>query len=261
MRPSYLAALILSALPISGWADTILWVDDASGVLGKVNVDTGAVTVVGNMGVVMTDIAFAPNGDLYGITFNGLYRINPTTAAATLIGQLTFAGANALVFGTDGTLYVANSNTTSLYRANTSTGAETVLGNIGFSSAGDLAFVAGNLYMSSSADHLIRINLAGTVSGTDIGAFGFSNVYGLATPDNNILYGVAGTQVFSVNTTTGTGTLLSNYGGRGLGQANGSSFVTEAIGVPEPSSLISLGIGVVVVSGYIVSRKCRVALS
>ena len=44
-----------------------------------------AATLAG-IGAALTDIAFAPNGNLYGISFNNLYSINTSTGAATLIG-------------------------------------------------------------------------------------------------------------------------------------------------------------------------------
>lgn len=55
--------------------NTLLYVCDEVSVLGTVDVATGNVTVIGSMGVVMTDIAFAPNGDLYGVTYDALYKI------------------------------------------------------------------------------------------------------------------------------------------------------------------------------------------
>jgi hypothetical protein len=45
-------------------AGPILWVDDDQGEIGKVDMSTGQVTLVGNAGVVLTDIAFDPHGNL-----------------------------------------------------------------------------------------------------------------------------------------------------------------------------------------------------
>src|SRR4030088_258139 len=117
-----------------------LWVDDSSGIVGRVDVPTGNVTIVGNSGAPLTDIAFDPSGNLFGISFTNLYRINTTTGAATLIGPTGIPGGNALVFGTNGTLFAAGNTTTNLFSVNPSTGAGTVLGNDGFFSSGDLAF-------------------------------------------------------------------------------------------------------------------------
>ena len=256
-----------------------LWIDDVNGEIGKVNTSTGAVTLVGQSGQTLTDIAFAANGALYGITFNNLYSISTSgshAGHATLIGSLgggPSSGFNALVFGTNGVLYATSNNTTDLYSINTSTGAASNLGSIGknITSAGDLAFNGGALYESSGNNNgtsdLIKITLKanGTVSGsTDIGNIGsaFTNVYGLATASNGTLYGVSGTKVFSINTTTGAGKADVNYAGHGLGNANGTSFITEAVPTPEPSgflfsSLLAAGmIGI----GVLTRRKRDVAI-
>ena len=70
----------------------VMHVDDSAGNLGTVDVATGNATVIGNMGVTMTDIAFSPSGQLFGLTFTGFYSINPTTAAATFIGNHSVPG-------------------------------------------------------------------------------------------------------------------------------------------------------------------------
>jgi hypothetical protein len=220
-------------------AGPILWIDDSQGEIGTVDVHTGAVTLVGNSGIVLTDIAFDPSGNLWGISFTDLYKLNKATGAATLVGSTGISHGNSLVFGTDGTLYAASNSTDLLYTINKTTGAGSSIGNIGFISDGDLAFDQGNLYESDGNGALLKITLSPSVSGTEVGPLGFSSVFGLATGDDNILYGVAGTQIFSVNTSTGQGTLTTDYSGHGLLAANGTSFVTEA--VPEPSSVLFLG--------------------
>ncbi len=240
----------------SATAAQVLWIDDDQGRLGTVDVGTGAVTVVGNMGVVMTDIAFAADGTLYGTTFTGLYKINTTTAATTFIGSTGLSGGNALVFGTDGTLYTAAYDTSNLYKLNSSTGAATNLGGVGASSAGDLAFNGGNLYMTSTDNNLVKINLS-PVGGTNVGSLGFSSAFGLATAANGVLYGVSGTSIYSIDPTTGHGTFVLNYSGHGLGAANGTSFITEAA-VPEPSSVVMLGIAFTTMAAVAHRRRSKV---
>jgi hypothetical protein len=190
----------------------------------------------------MSDIAFSPTGDLYGISFSSLYRIDRNTAAIALIGGLGAVSgtANALVFRADGTLYMSGDT---LYTVNTSNGATTAVGSgIGFQSAGDLAFVGGNLYMAASDNSLVNVN-TGTGVGTLIGGIGFSGVFGLASPDNVALYGMANNDVISINVGTGAGTLVSTFNPP-LGFAAGSAFLSEAgAPVPEPTTLALLGLG------------------
>ena len=232
-----LAAQIMRAAPT-------IYIDDSAGRLGIVDVQTGATTIVGATGVTFTDIAFAPNGDLFGLSFTGFYRINPQTASVAFIGNHGIPEGNALVFDSDGTLYAAGAQSTSLFRIDPLSGTAVALGNIGYHSAGDLAFKDGALYLSSATNELIRISLS-TYTGTSVGPIGFNSVFGLATGINGVLYGISGTRIFSVNTATGAGTLLTDYQGRGLGAANGSSFISEAV----PSQLLNISTRVQVQTG------------
>jgi hypothetical protein len=194
----------------------------------------------------MTDIAFDPNGNLWGITFGSLYKIDKTTAASTLIGNLG-TSANSLVFDSSGVLYTANS---SLYTVDTSTGATSLVGNGGdsYSSSGDLAFIGGELFLSSSGgDNLVKINTADG-SGSLIGNIGFSAVFGLASPNGTDLFGLAGSNVLSIDPTTGSGTSILDYSGQGLGSAFGSAFVTEAV-VPIPAAAWLFGSGLLALLG------------
>lgn len=234
-------------------AAPVLVIGDSDGTLGTVDVATGTVTVIGQMGQAMTDIGFDPSGNLWGVTLTSLYQIDKSTAATTLVGNFGVGSLNSLVFASDGTLYGADATGGGLYKINTSTGAATLVGSGGYSSSGDLAFVGGNLYLSSSsptADTLFSLNTT-TGAGTNVGSILFSNVYGLATDDNVNLYGVTGTTILSINTSTGTGRSIQTYSNAQLGAAYGSAFYSEAGAsvpgpggsVPEPGTFALLGIG------------------
>lgn len=230
----------------ASFATPLLWVGDGDGTLGTVDVATGTVNVIGQMSTTMTDIAFDSSGNLYGISFYDLYAIDKTNAATTLIGSHSLGTGvkNSLVFAADGTLYAANN---ALYTISTVTGASSLVGSggVAYNSSGDLAFVGGDLFLSSasgSSDRLVKLDTA-TGAGTDVGSIGYSAVYGLATDNNVDLYGLAGHNVLSINTTTGAGTMLVSYSDPLLGTAYGSAFYTEAGAVPEPATLALLGLG------------------
>jgi hypothetical protein len=241
-------------------ADPVLFIHDGAGNLGKVDVATGTATVIGPMGLgggeVMTDIAFSPTGQLFGTSFTSLYRINSSTGAATFVGAHGIdPGMNALVFQADGTLLGAHFVSRDLFSIDVNTGAASSLGTTGFRSAGDLAFHGGHLYLAShnddeadganpgDIDSLVEID-QGTIDGTLIGAFGFSNVFGLATGSDNVLYALSGTLVLTVDPSTGAATAGPDFSGQGMGESFGSSFFTEAgAQIPEPAGLALLGLG------------------
>jgi len=248
MKKTFLALATCALLDVSSAsASPIMWVHDSDGTLGTVDVATGVATPIGQMAQVMTDIAFDPSGNLFGLTFGQLFSINSTTAAITLIGNHGIAGGNALVFGADGTLYGAGNSSTNLFTINPGTGASAVVGNMGFASGGDLAFNGGNFYLASGSSQLVRVNPV-TGAGVLVGNFGVNNVFGLATGDDGLLYAVAGTNVYTVNTATGAATNPVNYAGTSLGDAFGQSFFTEsgAAAVPEPGTWALFGSGLVI---------------
>ncbi len=237
-----LVLLAFNALSISiaqsTFAEPILHIHDGSNRLATIDIGSGEINQIGQMGNdTITDIAFDPDGNLFGLSFTQLYEIDVLDAHATPIGPHGIPFGNALVFNSDGTLYAAGATSTLLYTIDTATGESNEQGEIGFTSAGDLAFNDGHLFLSSNSNELIQIDLTDT-TGSAIGFLGFVGVFGLATDDTGVLFGVSGTQIFEVDTTTGAGSLVLDYSGNGLGPAFGTSFVAEAI--PEPATLVLL---------------------
>jgi PEP-CTERM motif len=250
-----LGLAVAAALLLSGAAQAapILWISDDNGNLATVDVATNTSVLIGNSGVDLTDIAFDAGGNLFGVAFTGsnstLYRVNTATAALTSIGLLGVNGMNALVFGSDGTLYGASNATNQLYRIDPNTAASVALGGVG-QSAGDLAFVGSQLYLSANnpvaaGDILRTIDFGPPATGSTVGAFGVEDMFGLARAENGILYGVARNRIYTIDTATGAATLAVTYNYLGRGDAYGSSFFLEAVSgvVPEPSSWAMMIVG------------------
>lgn len=179
--------------------------------LARVDPLDGSTVDVGPTGVVLTDLAFAPSGALFGITFSALYSVDPDTGATMFIGPLGVGTMNALTFRDDGTLFAADNSIGQVYTVNTSTGAATALPmplGGGHVSSGDLEFDdLGNLYLSANfgISDLVAVDQT-TGEGTLIGSMGFSNVFGLAF-SNGTMYGFShpSNQVFTVDLITGAG--------------------------------------------------------
>ncbi len=248
----------LSSAAIAGHAAPTLWVSTGSAGLATVDVATGATTFVGGTGFSLTDIAFSPSGDLYGISFTNLYKVNSSTGATSLVGSLgsVSGNANALVFGADGTLYMAGS---SLYSVNTMTGAASAIGSIGYQSGGDLAFIGSTLYMASNTNQLVEVDVS-TGGGTLIGSLGVASMFGLATPDNVSLYGVADQSVYLVDTSSGAATFQSTFAPTLTGGAFGLAFLSEAGGgtsVPEPGTLALLSLALFGIAAIRKPRSTR----
>lgn len=255
-----LGAVTLSAATSLSAAPTV-YVADENGNLATVDVTTGTATLIGNSGIVLTDIAFDNNGQLYGISFDELYRVDRTTAALTAIGA-TGAAVNALTFGANGTLYAAGGN--QLFTLNTSTGLATDIGTTGFTSSGDLTFYNGDLYLSafgpSLTDALVKLALPGA-TGTLVGSLGLSEVYGLSRAENNVIYANSNQNIYAVNAATGSTTLVSSYTYAGAGLANGTTFLNEAsAAVPESATWAMFISGFGLVGGALRQRRVSVSL-
>ncbi len=200
----------------------------------------------------MFDIAFDPFGNLWGVSGDGIWTIDKTTATANFVGahNMGFEG-NSLVFDSLGTLYAASGDSQFLYTINTNLadvdrGKATQVGvtGMGVDAGGDLAFLNGALYLAAQDNSLRQIN---PVTGTTVsnnGTFSVANMYGLATGDDGLLYGVSGTSIFQVNASTAALSNQLNMLGA-PGTAAGQAFFQEAAAepVPEPGSLLLLGGG------------------
>jgi len=194
-----------------------------SGNIGTVDLNTGTVSLLGNSGVQLTDIALSPTEELFGQSFTTLYSINQSGEAVS-IGP-TGAVLNGLVFDPDGTLYASGGNR--LYTVDTTTGDATLVGTSGVNlrSAGDLAFNNGSLYETAtngSVTSLLELDTS-TGAATVVGQIvPNATMYGLVTGPDGGLYGFDQNNIYSINTTTGAGTLVQTFGD-GLGAAWGAA--------------------------------------
>ncbi len=260
----FVTGLILLWFGISNVvAAPVIWVADSSGRLGTVDMNSKTVKVIGTMTqnrrtITMTDIAFDSTGQLWGISFYDLYKINSNTAEITKVGGGWGYNQkyllNSLAFGDDGTLYAGSSASDRLYSIDTTNGHLNFLGNTGFTSSGDLTFDNGNLYLTAHGsarnhDQLIKIDLSDTSESSSVQTnLGYRNSYGLVAGDDGLIYGLSGTKVFSVDTDNKFKVTknIFNYKGNTLGKVWGAA--TQSA-VPVPAAVWLLGSGLICLAG------------
>lgn len=101
--------------------------------LYRFNVNTGEATKVGPSGVNIMDLAWHPDGTMYGAVYDSLYRINPASGNAAFVTKLTgLSKVMGLAIDESGNFYVSEIvANAALYQLNPLTGATTKLFSTG----------------------------------------------------------------------------------------------------------------------------------
>jgi DNA-binding beta-propeller fold protein YncE len=209
--------------------------------LFSINPTTGVSVLVGATGlsnIFEGDLAFDPTSNvLYGIQnvpsagVRDLFRINTTTGAATVIGDMMQPASDlsAMAFDASGNLFVIDTQNKLLLSVNKSTAAVT-------------------------HSQLMNVQLGDTAGMAFSPSTGTAYVADGGTSGTNALY--------TLNTTTGALTLVGATGAaNGLA---GLSFVPQqSPSVPEPSALLLLviGAGLLGLPAWRRSRRVKVAVA
>lgn len=144
--------------PVDGTSPVLTFVyAHTASTLYRVDPDTLAITMVGNFAFTtgsdeITDIAIDRNGQMIGISFTAVYRIDPMTAAATrlstgltgMFNGLSFVPATQLGQTGEDVLVATRNANGAVFRIDPMTGATSQVGNMGsFASSGDLVSIEG----------------------------------------------------------------------------------------------------------------------
>jgi hypothetical protein len=172
----------------------------------------------------MTDIAITADNQIWGVTFDALYRIDASNAACTYVTNLAsgllFNGLSFLP-GTSGgpERLVATTLEGEVYEIDRSSGAAMHLGSYGggYGSSGDLVFVYGagtfatvvdgNLF--SPTEYLARIDET-TGAATIIGPTGSTHTWGIGYWGGTLYGFTDGGQFVTIDTMTGRATTVSS---------------------------------------------------
>jgi uncharacterized protein (TIGR03437 family) len=270
-----LTIAVLIAIPARLRADNLAYMlgTAALGVanpFGTVDLNSGAFTLIGNMGSGGYDGLAVANGVLYTEQNGLLYSVNTTNASLTLIGGLT--GNNLDTFGstTTGLYGVAGtgpSQVATLFSINPQTGAVTAIGPIGASVIPNgqgyysrLSVGSSTLYMEFQSN-LYTIDTT-TGAATQVGTTD-SNGYLTSVPlfENGTYYVGAGSGIAMINVATGQitpGSAISQGPGSTVGlapdplpagtppvmlTANAYMLGTAAPGVQNPFGTVDLNSG------------------
>lgn len=173
-------------------------------VCSSLSVNTGGGTTTAPI----TDIAYHPNGNLYGIVANYFVSIDLGACTTSTIASHS-TGSNALVTAADGTVYAAADD---LYTVDINTGVFTSLGTLPCSSAGDLTFHEGELYLSCDNGDLLNVNITNPASSSVVGNLGTGNWHGLWTVhtdcNNSQVLAASQNEVYELNVNTAATNLI-----------------------------------------------------
>lgn len=150
----WLGLLFLSSNVQAQQDSTTIWVNTQNGNIYTLDVHNGCTAqlycATGKEDIM--DIAHTPNGNLYGNTWDSLYRIFPN-GQTTVIGKIP--NSADLVGLNDSTLFITSQK--QLLSVNTNTAETKLIGYIGYTSDGDLTWI-GNKLLTFAGGRLLKIH-------------------------------------------------------------------------------------------------------
>jgi len=197
----------------------VIYVADDGRQLLSYDVGSDTFTPIGSpMSAVIGGMGCADPTLLYGTDSPArLYAIDPSAGTATLLGQVSGHTAVGSTVGPDGNVWAISLDPQGLlYTIDPGTVTATDIGAIGFSNEGQPSFdTSGNLFTYSvggGSDSLYQLDPT-TAQPTLIGPVGYS-IYASAFCGDTLYVFSGGTTriIATVDTTTGTATVISSYG-------------------------------------------------
>ena len=230
-----LAGLFL-AISINSFSQQPIFATNSVGDLYSFDLANCTRHFIGSTGLQFSEIAFTPNGQLWGITDGKLFIIDTATARAALTG-ITGLGYVSLV-GLDNNTLLAEYDK-KLYSINTVSGASSYIDTIGFHADGDLTWYDDDLYMVTSGGQIIRmvLNITNTalVSITPIGS-SVPTCEGAVTAsftgDYNSIVGFRGSDLIKICHIDGSSQMLCPN--LNIGRLSGGASIRLLTQIPQP---------------------------
>ena len=218
----------------------------SNGILLTVNSATGAGTSVGASGFSqLSSISVRPSDNkifsiITGSSSASLVRVNSAAGDAYFYSSIPYADLKSMAFDLNDDLYCASIGG-KIYRYNTTTYDTLTIGNTGNSNLFAISInpLNGQLWGISAVGTVYKINKQ-TGTSQSIGSTGQSPNSGLAFNKFGKLYGVKGVGVatnnlISIDTATGSGTVIGPIGFNGI---NGIAISPDIVGIQSNSSIV-----------------------
>ena len=215
-------------------SDGLVYVANNRCQVGRLDLETNQIVDVVHTAVNFTDLALAKDGDLYGATFDELYKIDPETGATTHIGSFSNHSINGLGFDSNGNLYASSFNG-GLYQVDINSGSLThVAGTAGFKSSGDVVWDETQERFFGTDSHGNLWSLDPNGHSEVLGNTGVSDLYGLYMEDGKLfgisaefgLYELNQTNAHAVHVDT-----VEGLGGHLWGSASNTQTTTQEVGI------------------------------
>jgi len=219
-------------------ADSTAYVVQQSGLFGTVDLNTGAFSNIGSLGITPAGLGVV-NGTLFTANYNNsnetLYSINTANGNLTTIGSSTLS---LIDFGSTTTGLYGIGADSNLYSINPTTGTDTLIGSTGISIGDSLSTNSSELYYSSNHE-LYTLN-TNTGLATLVGNLGGSAIIGAMVFENGVLWGGEATypsSISTINTTTGALATESSFAGTNTWGLAPSPIPPAAVPVPAAAWL------------------------
>ncbi len=189
-----------------------IWVNTQGGELYSLDLANCSSRLISSTGHVFVDIAFTPDGRLWGLEESDLYQIDTITGGSILIGNIGLSSASSSLVGLNDSILLTEAGR-KLYGINIFNPTAFYIDTIGFQALGDLTWYDDDLYMMAPGQ-LIKITLNNTntaiVNVTPINELGdpIPDCFGTATAsfagDFNSIIGFSGTDALKICQLDGT---------------------------------------------------------